>query len=70
MESRKVVEVPSDSIASPGVERAIAVAGLSPVKGAIRHSVSSSPSGQGRWTRNRNRERIYEPGGKFHLRVQ
>lgn len=46
IESRKVVEVPSDSIASPGVERAIAVAGLSPVNGAIRHSASHGPSGQ------------------------
>lgn len=48
MESRKVVEVPSDSMASPGVERAITLAGLSPVKGAIIHPVPISPSGQGR----------------------
>lgn len=40
IESRKVVEVPSDIIASPGVARAIILAGLSPVKGATRHSVS------------------------------
>lgn len=46
MESKKVVEVPRDSIASPGVDRAITLAGLSPVKGAIRHSVSSSLGGQ------------------------
>ena len=46
MESRKVVEVPSDIIASPGVERAITVAGLSPVKGATRHPVSNGLSGQ------------------------
>lgn len=47
MESRKVVEVPSDIIPSPGAERAITLAGLSPVKGAIRHSVSSGLSYQG-----------------------
>ena len=46
MESRKVVEVPSDIIPSPGLERAITLAGLSPVNGATRHSVSSSLSGQ------------------------
>ena len=39
MENRKVVEVPSDIIASPGLERAITPAGLSPVKGATIHSV-------------------------------
>ena len=46
MESRKVVEVPSDIIPSPGLERAITLAGLSPVKGATRHSVSSGLRGQ------------------------
>ena len=46
MESKKVVDVPSDIIASPGVERAITLAGLSPVKGATIHSTSSSSSSQ------------------------
>lgn len=35
MDKRKVVEVPSESRASPGAEREITVAGLSPVNGAI-----------------------------------
>ena len=35
---RNVVEVPNESTASPGVERATIVAGLSPVKGATMHS--------------------------------
>jgi hypothetical protein len=35
---RKVVEVPSESTASPGVESVTIVAGLSPVKGATRQS--------------------------------
>ena len=55
MENRKVVEVPSDIIASPGVERAIALAGLSPVKGATRHSVSNGLSerpGKREWDRD------------------
>lgn len=39
IESKKVVDVPSDIIASLGVERAITLAGLSPVKGAMIHSV-------------------------------
>lgn len=47
MESRKVVEVPSDIIPSPGAERATTLAGLSPVKGATRHSMSSGLSYQG-----------------------
>lgn len=38
MERRSVVEVPSERIASPGEESATTVAGLSPVKGAMRHS--------------------------------
>jgi len=41
MERRKVVEVPSDSIASPGVDRAIVLAGLSPVKGATIQPVAN-----------------------------
>ena len=40
IESRKVVEVPRDIIASPGAERAITLAGLSPVKGPTIQSVS------------------------------
>lgn len=48
MESMKVVEVPSDIIASPGVERAITLAGLSPVNGATIHSVFNGLSGQAR----------------------
>ena len=35
---RRVVEVPSDRMASPGDESATTVAGLSPVKGAMRQS--------------------------------
>jgi len=46
IESKKVVDVPRDNIASPGVERAITLAGLSPVKGATRQPVSNSWSGQ------------------------
>lgn len=38
MEKRKVVEVPRERTASPGLERDITVAGLSPVKGATMHS--------------------------------
>lgn len=38
MDRRKVVEVPSDRMASPGVESAMTVAGLSPVNGAMIHS--------------------------------
>lgn len=38
MESRKVVEVPRERMASPGTDRATTVAGLSPVNGAIMHS--------------------------------
>ena len=37
-ERRNVVEVPSESKASPGADRDITVAGLSPVNGAIIHS--------------------------------
>lgn len=48
MESKKVVEVPSDIIASPGVERAITLAGLSPVKGATRHPAPDGLSGHAR----------------------
>jgi hypothetical protein len=69
MESRRVVEVPSDSIASPGRERAITLAGLSPAKGAIRHSVSNGTSGQEKRL-TKNREQIYEPGWKPHLLFQ
>ena len=39
MERSSVVEVPRERIASPGAESATTVAGLSPVKGAIIHSV-------------------------------
>ena len=67
MESRKVVEVPSDIIPSPGLERATTLAGLSPVKGATRHSVSSSLMGQ---ARSKVETRANVPGGKPHLRVQ
>lgn len=35
---RKVVDVPSESTASPGVDSATIVAGLSPVKEATRQS--------------------------------
>ena len=38
IERRRVVDVPRERMASPGVERATTVAGLSPVKGAIWHS--------------------------------
>lgn len=38
MERSNVVEVPQERIASPGIESAATVAGLSPVKGAIIHS--------------------------------
>ena len=41
MEKRKVVEVPSERTASPGLESDITVAGLSPVKGATIHSAKS-----------------------------
>lgn len=36
---RKVVEVPRESMASPDAEKDAIVAGLSPVNGAIWHSV-------------------------------
>ena len=36
--SKRVVEVPSDKMASPGVESPATVAGLSPVKGATMQS--------------------------------
>ena len=36
---RRVVDVPSETIASPGVERDTIEAGLSPVNGATIHSV-------------------------------
>ena len=39
MESKKVVDVPRDRMASPGADRDITVAGLSPVKEAIIQSV-------------------------------
>ena len=39
VERSNVVEVLRERIASPGVESATTVAGLSPVKGAIIHSV-------------------------------
>ena len=45
MESKKVVEVPRDIIASPGAERAITLAGLSPVKDATRQSASNGMDG-------------------------
>lgn len=64
MESIKVVEVPSEIIASPGVERAITLAGLSPVKGATRHSISNSSSDQ---ARNGRGIKIDVPGLKPHL---
>ena len=35
MDKRKVVDVPSESKASPGAERETTVAGLSPVNGAM-----------------------------------
>ena len=35
---RRVVDVPSERMASPGDESATTVAGLSPVNGAMRHS--------------------------------
>lgn len=35
MDKRKVVDVPSESRASPGAEKETMVAGLSPVNGAI-----------------------------------
>ena len=38
MESRKVVGVPRDRMASPGLESAMTVAGLSPVNGAMPQS--------------------------------
>lgn len=38
IERRKVVEVPSDSKASPGADSDMTVAGLSPVNGATIHS--------------------------------
>ena len=38
MESKKVVDVPSERMASPGADRDITVAGLSPVKEAIIQS--------------------------------
>jgi len=38
MERRKVVDVPSDSRASPGPDNATTEEELSPVKGAITHS--------------------------------
>ena len=38
MESKKVVDVPRDRMASPGADRDITVAGLSPVKEAIIQS--------------------------------
>ena len=64
MESKKVVEVPSDSIASPGLDRATTLAGLSPVKGATRHPVSNGSSGQ---MRIEPRLKTDVPGGKPHL---
>ena len=39
MERSNVVDVPRERIASPGAESATTVAGLSPVKGAMMHSV-------------------------------
>lgn len=39
MESKNVVDVPSESNASPGAERETTVAGLSPVNGATIQSV-------------------------------
>ena len=39
MEIKKVVDVPRERMASPGADRDITVAGLSPVKEAIRQSV-------------------------------
>ena len=43
--SRSVVEVPSDKIASPGVESPATVAGLSPVNGATMQSNNGPQSG-------------------------
>lgn len=67
MDSKKVVEVPSESIASPDVERAITLAGLSPVNGATRHSVSNGLRGQ---AGSKSKIEMSIPGGKPHLRVQ
>ena len=41
IESKKVVDVPRDRMASPGAESAMPVAGLSPVNGAIPQSGSN-----------------------------
>ena len=38
IDKRKVVDVPSESSASPGAERETTVAGLSPVNGATIHA--------------------------------
>ena len=38
IERRKVVEVPRDKMASPGLDKATTVAGLSPVNGATMQS--------------------------------
>lgn len=39
LERRKVVEVPRERMASPGLEKETRVAGLSPVNAPIIHSV-------------------------------
>jgi hypothetical protein len=49
MERRKVVDVPSDSNASPGDDRATTEAGLSPVKGAMTHSTEEDQLSKFLW---------------------
>lgn len=43
IESNRVVDVPSERMASPGADRATTVAGLSPVNGAITHAKCKKP---------------------------
>ena len=45
IESRRVVEVPRERMASPGEESATTVAGLSPVKGAIKQRIDLNDIG-------------------------
>lgn len=59
-----MVEVPSDIIASPDVERAITLAGLSPVNGATIHSVDSGLGGQ---AGSEPEVKMTVPDGKPHL---
>lgn len=67
IERRKVVEVPSDSTASPGPESATTDAGLSPVKGATTHSTGQSISKN---VNNGGLKEAYVPGLKPHLSTQ